>query len=144
MDLAWPCMDNLEEKLIGGSMISTQERQRCSSSLSHFSFDYKTVAPEVLGVQHFSPAYLSTSVQFSSATQSCPTLCNPMNCSTPGHPVHHSRSSLKLMSIELVMASSHLILCCPLLLLPPIPPSISLFQWVNSSHEVAKVLEFQL
>ena len=88
MDLAWPCMDNLEEKLIGGSMISTQERQRCSSSLSHFSFDYKTVAPEVLGVQHFSPAYLSTSVQFSSATQSCPTLCNPMNCSTPGLPVH--------------------------------------------------------
>ena len=42
------------------------------------------------------------------------------------------------------MASSHLILGRPLLLLPPIPPSISLLQWVNSSHEVAKVLEFQL
>ena len=42
------------------------------------------------------------------------------------------------------MPSSHLILCRPLILLPPIPPSISLFQWVNSSHEVAKVLEFQL
>ena len=42
------------------------------------------------------------------------------------------------------MPSSHLILCRPLLLLPPIPPSISLLQWVNSSHEVAKVLEFQL
>ena len=41
------------------------------------------------------------------------------------------------------MPSSHLILRRPLLLLPPIPPSISLFQWVNSSHEVAKVLEFQ-
>ena len=41
------------------------------------------------------------------------------------------------------MPSSHLILCHPLLLLPPIPPSISLFQWVNSSHEVAEVLEFQ-
>ena len=48
------------------------------------------------------------------------------------------------MSIELVMPSNHLILCRPLLLLPPIPPSISLFQWVNSSHEVAKVLEIQL
>ena len=52
-------------------------------------------------------------------------LCDPMNHSTPGLPVHHhSRSSLKLMSIELVMPSSHLILYRPLLLLPPIPPSI--------------------
>ena len=55
-----------------------------------------------------------------------------------------SQSSLRFMSIESVMPSSHLILGRPLLLLPPIPPSISLFQWVNSSHEVAKVLEFQL
>ena len=46
--------------------------------------------------------------------------------------ITNSRSSLKLMSIESVMPSSHLILCHPLLLLPPIPPSISLFQWVNS------------
>ena len=53
-------------------------------------------------------------------------------------------SSPKLTCMESVMPSSHLILCHPLLLLPPIPPSISLFQWVNSSHEVAKVLEFQL
>ena len=58
--------------------------------------------------------------------------------------ITNSLSSLKLTSIELVMPSSHLILCHPLLLLPPIPPSISLFQWVNSLHEVAKVLEFQL
>jgi len=58
--------------------------------------------------------------------------------------ITNSGSSLKLTSIESVMPSSHLILCRPLLLLPPIPPSISLFQWVNSSHEVAKVLEFQL
>ena len=58
--------------------------------------------------------------------------------------ITNSRSSLRLMSIESVMPSSHLILCRPLLLLPPIPPSISLFQWINSSHEVAKVLEFQL
>ena len=59
-------------------------------------------------------------------------------------PITNSWSSLRLTSIESVMPSSHLILCHPLLLLPPIPPSISLFQWVNSSHEVAKVLEFQL
>ena len=58
--------------------------------------------------------------------------------------ITNSWNSLKLMSIESVMPSSHLILCCPLFLLPSIPPSMSLFQWVNSSHEVAKVLEFQL
>ena len=51
----------------------------------------------------------------------------------------------KPMSIESVMPSSHLILCHPPLLLRPILPSIKgLFQWVNSSHEVAKLLEFQL
>ena len=51
-----------------------------------------------------------------------------MNCSTPGPPVHHQlRSSLRLTSIESVMPSSHLILCRPLLLLPPIPTSIRVF-----------------
>ena len=51
-----------------------------------------------------------------------------MNHSTPGLPVHHQLwGSLKLMSIESVMPSSHLILCCPLLLLPPILPSIRVF-----------------
>ena len=58
--------------------------------------------------------------------------------------ITNSQSSLKLTSMESVMPSSHLILCRPLFLLPPIPPSIRVFQWVNSSHEVAKVLEFQL
>ena len=56
--------------------------------------------------------------------------------------ITNSQSSLRLKSIESVMPSSRLILCRPLLLLPPIPLSISLLQWVNSSHEVAKVLEF--
>ena len=66
--------------------------------------------------------------QFSSVTQSCPTLCDPMNCSTPGLPVHHNCwSSLKLVSIKSVMPSSHLILCRPLLLLPPVRPSIRVF-----------------
>ena len=58
--------------------------------------------------------------------------------------ITNSQSSLRVTSMESVMPSSHLILCRPLLLVPPIPPSISLFQWVNSSHEGAKVLEFQL
>ena len=56
-----------------------------------------------------------------------------------------SRSSRKFTSIESVMPSSHLILCRPLFLPAPNPSQhLSLFQWVNSSHEVAKVLEFQL
>ena len=80
-------------------------------------------------------AIIHHSVQFSSATQSCPTLCNPMNRSTPGLPVHHQLpSSLKLMSIESVMPSSHLILCRPLLLLPPIPPSIRVFSNESTLH----------
>ena len=59
--------------------------------------------------------------------------------------ITNSWSLLKLMSTEPVMPSSHLILQHPLLLLPLISPSIrDLFQWVNSSHKVAKVLEFQL
>ena len=66
--------------------------------------------------------------QIRSVTQSCPTLCDPMNRSTPDLlSITNSRSSLRLTSIESVMPSSHLILCRPLLLLPPIPPSIGVF-----------------
>ena len=73
--------------------------------------------------------YIKSSVQFSSVTQSSPTLCNPMDWSTPGLPVHHSNSKslLKLMSIESVMPSNHPILCRPCLLLPSILPSIRVF-----------------
>ena len=67
-------------------------------------------------------------VQFRSAALLCLTFCNPMEYSTPGLPVHHQLQSLpKLMFIELVMPSNHLILCCPLLLLPSIFPSIRVF-----------------
>ena len=69
-----------------------------------------------------------STVQFSSVTQSCPTLCNRMNHSTPGLPVYH-----QLTSIESVMPSSHLILGCPLLL-PPIPPSIRVFSNESTLH----------
>ena len=68
---------------------------------------------------------IANSVQFSSVAQSCPTLCDPMNPSMPCLPVHHQLPILlKFIPIESVVPSSHLILCCPLLLLPPIPPSI--------------------
>ena len=69
-----------------------------------------------------------SSFQFSSVAQSCQTLCDSMNCITPGLPMHHQlQSSVRLTSIESVMPSSHLILCHPLLFLPPIPPSIKVF-----------------
>ena len=68
------------------------------------------------------------SVQFSSVAQSCPTLCDPVNRSTPGLPIHHQLPEFtQTHVIESVMPSSHLILGHPLLLLPPIPPSIRVF-----------------
>ena len=85
-------------------------------------------------------------VQFSSVTQSCPTLCDPMGCTTPGFPVHHQLLELAQTHVHWVgngIQSSH-----PLS--PPSPPIFSLsqhqglFQWDSSSHQVAKVLEFQL
>ena len=68
-----------------------------------------------------------------------------MNCSTPGLPVHHQFPEFtQTTSIELAMPSSHLILRCPLLLLPLIPLSIRGFSNESTLHQVAKVLEFQL
>ena len=84
--------------------------------------------------------------QFSSVVQSCPTLCDPMNCSTPGLPIHHQPPEFTQTHAHQVgdaIQPSHL-------LLSPSPPAPNpsqhqgLFQWVNSSHEVAKVLQFQL
>ena len=75
------------------------------------------------------------SVQFSSVDQSFPTLCDPMDCSMPGLPVHpNSQSLLKLLSIESVMPSNHLLLCHPLLLLPSILPSIRVFSNESVLH----------
>jgi len=86
------------------------------------------------------------SVQFSSVDKSCPTLCDPMNRSTPGLPVHHQLLEFTQTHVHRVsdaIQSSNTLSS----LSPPAPnPSQhqSLFQWVNSSHEVAKLLEFQL
>ena len=69
-----------------------------------------------------------SSVQFGSVVQLCPTLCDPVDHNAPGLPVHHKLLELThLMSTELVMLSNHLILCHPLLLPPPIFPSIRVF-----------------
>ena len=75
------------------------------------------------------------SVQFSSVTQSCPTLCNPWIAALQASlSITDSQSSLKLMSIELVMPSNHLILCPHLLLLPSILPSIRVFSNESALH----------
>ena len=80
------------------------------------------------------------SVQFSSVTQSCPTLCDPMDCSTPGSlSITNSRSLLKLMSAESVMPSNHLIFCHPLLLLP----SIHLSKRVSSKESVPHIRQLK-
>ena len=81
----------------------------------------------------FSPLLLIYSSS-SSVTQSCLTLCNPMNCSTPGLlSITNSQSLPKLMSIESVMPSNHLILCHPLLL-PSIFPNIRVFSNESAFH----------
>ena len=111
----------------------------CSSLLSILSFlkfisNWKIMA---------SSAY---SVQFISVAQWCPTLCDPMNRSTPGIPVHHQLLEFTQTHVHRVsdaIQPSH-----PLSSPSPPAPNLSqhqsLFQWVKSSHEVAKVLEFQL
>ena len=73
-------------------------------------------------------SYQSSIHQFSSVTQSCPTVCNPMNCSMPGLPVQHQLPESTQTHVHWVDdASNHLILCHPLLLLPSIFSSIRVF-----------------
>ena len=85
-------------------------------------------------------------IQFSSVAQLCQAFCDPMDCSTPGLPVHHQFPELAQTHVHWVsdaIQPSH-----PLS--PPSPPAFNLsqhqglFQWVSSLHQVAKVLEFQL
>ena len=89
--------------------------------------------------------YYKTIVTFSSVTQSCPTLCDPTDCSTPGLPVHHQLqlAQTHVPRVSVAIQPSH----------PPSSPSPptfnlsqhqGLFKLVSSSHQVAKVLEFQL
>ena len=86
------------------------------------------------------------SVQFSSVAQSCPTLWDPMDCSTPGLIVHHQLPEFTQIHVHWVgdaIQPSHS-------LLSPSPSAFNrsqhqgLFKWVSSSHQVAKILEFQL
>ena len=94
---------------------------------------------------HFQ-CFLCVAVQFSSVAQSCPTLCDPIITARQASlSITNSQSSPKFMCIETVMPFAHLIFCHPLLLLPPIPPSVRVLS--NESTlcmRWPKYLEFQL
>ena len=85
-------------------------------------------------------------IQFSSVAQSCPTLSDPMNRSMPGLPVHHYLPEFTQTHIHWVRDAIHPshLQSSPSLPAPNPSQRQNLLQWVNSSHEVAKVLEFQL
>ena len=129
-----------------------------SNGCSHGIFGVHPVALPMYSKPLFSPFFkknyfywwvanlMLCSVQFSSVAQLCPTLCNPMNCSMPGLPVHHQLPEFTHTHVHQVsdaIQPSH-----PLS--SPSPPALNvsqhqgLFQWVGSLHQVAKVLEFQL
>ena len=86
------------------------------------------------------------SVQFSSVAQSCPTLCDLMNCSTPGLPIHQQLLEFIQTLVHRVGDAIHPSLPLSSFSPPALNPSQHqcLFKWDSSSHEVAKVLEFQL
>ena len=116
--------------------------------------DFGVQEEEICHCFHLFPFYLpyssgaryTYSVQFSSVTQLCPTLHDPMNCSTPGLPVHHQL--LEFTQTHVRRVGDAIQLSHPLSSPSPPAPNPSqhqgLFQWVSSSHEVAKLLEFQL
>ena len=132
-------------------------RCRHSQTWRHFCILWKELVLRLMKILKFN------SIQFSSVSQSCPTLCDPMNSSIPGLPVHHQLPEFTQTHVHRVsdaIQPSH-----PLSspsppafnlsqpshpLSSPSPPAFNLsqhqglFKWVSSSHQVAKVLEFQL
>ena len=117
-----------------------------STYFQDLTYAFKTLSPPLPPLLTPVVSTVFSSVQFSSVAQSCLTLCNPMNHSTPGLPVHHQLPEFTQTHVHWVgdAIQPSYPLSSPS---PPVPsPSQhqGLFQWVNSSHEVAKVLEFQL
>ena len=103
----------------------------CSAPIGLIPFAPTAVNLSPLGKGRWS----FSSVQFSLVAQSCLTLCDPRIAARQASlSITNSRSSLRLTSIESVMPSSHLILCHPLFLLPPMPPSIKVFSNESTLH----------
>ena len=119
-------------------------------SFTYWSFKNFECNPSLISLTrlhlHLLPSNSTRSIQFSSAAQLCPTLCDPMDCSMPGLPVHHQLLEFTQTHVHRVgdaIQPSH-----PLS--SPSPPAFNLsqhqglFKWISSSRQVAKVLEFQL
>ena len=123
--LQYSCLENSTERGAWGAIVHRAAKSQIQLSDWHFHFTLK--------------------FQFSSVTQSCLTLCDPMNRSTPGLPVHHQLPEFTQTHVRRVsdaIQPSHP-LSSPSAPVPNPSWHQGLFQWVNSSHEVAKVLEFQ-
>ena len=128
------------------SWLRNGESLDCDLMSSNISWKQKLKRIKLFPHLWFRKKFSHISVQFSSVTQSCPTLCDPMNCSTPGLPVQNQLPESTQTHVHWVsdaIQPSH-----PLS--SPSPPALNLsqhqglFKWVSSSHQVAKVLEFQL
>ena len=134
---------------LGKTLLYMVSRGRGSSEKSRNSHRRRE-NPDIQG--HRNPRRRSPSVfkrgvdNFSSVSQSCPTLCDPMNCSMPGLPVHHQLPESTQTHVHWVDDAIQ----PPHPLLSPSLPTLNLsqhqgfFKWISSSHQVAKVLEFQL
>ena len=118
----------------------------CHPTISSSVVPFSSYLQSFPASESFPMSQFFASVQFSSVAQSCSTLCDPMNRSTPGLPVHHQLPEFTQTEVHRVgdaIQPSHP-LSSPS---PPAPNPFqyqSLFEWVNSSHQVARVLEFQV
>ena len=137
----WIFHFTMAEKVLNGHEHRISYRGLFDLVFVLFSFRSANSVPKEIN-----EVYVDQEKTFSSVAPSCPTLCDPMNRSTPGLPVHHQLPEFTQIHIHRV--SDAIQLSHPLS--SPSPPAPnpsqhqSLFQWVNSLHEVAKVLEFQL
>ena len=119
---------------------SEQDNGKNSGTTQQLELALSGMVGMLAPLESFQANYLIyVSVQFSSVAQSCPTLCDPMNCSMPGLPVHHQLpefTQTHVYQVSDAIQPSHPLLSPS----PPVPnPSQhqSLFQWVNSLYEVA-------
>ena len=135
----------LNKILANGTQVYIRYKDTYKNMKYTYMYNIKNNASWTSGV-YWKKKNCFSSVQFSSVAQSCSTLWDRKNCSTPGLPVHHQLPEFTQTHVHWVgdaIQPSH-----PLS--SPSPPSLnasqhqSFFQWVNSLHEVAKVLEFQL
>ena len=147
-DLPNPGIEPRSPPLQADSMPAEPQGKPKNTRIGSLSFLQRTFLTQESnqGLLHCRQVLYQLSYQFSSVTQSCLTLCNPMDCSTPGPPVH--RQLLKFTQTHVLWVGDAIQPPHPLS--SPSPPAFNLsrhqglFKWISSSHEVAKVLEFQL